>query len=96
MSIATVTLTAAPASATSGSIERSCGTYYIGVTRAVANTTKGAQNTCAGHAYVSIKDNHGKWYDWKSGKDSVKINNGNIVASMHKGCATCEVYTLYV
>ncbi|MGI5197655.1 hypothetical protein ACQEVY_29170 [Streptomyces sp. CA-288835] len=90
--MATVVLTAAPASAASAEWERSCGTtYYATVTENIAYTVKGDRGSCSGHAYVKIRDVTG-WYNWKSDPDLASISRYDgwkILESAHKGCASC-------
>jgi hypothetical protein len=94
MSAATVVLTAAPASAASAEWERSCGTtYYATVTSTIAYTVKGDSGSCAGYAYVKIRDASG-WYNWVSDADLAIVSrpSGGILESAHKGCATCTIF----
>ncbi|MFE7753970.1 hypothetical protein [Streptomyces sp. NPDC057429] len=92
MGVAAVGLAAAPASAASAEWERSCGTtYYATVTSTIAYTIKGTTGSCAGYAYVKIRDKTG-WYNWKSGATKAIIGRPDgwpILESAHKGCADC-------
>lgn len=93
MSAATAMFAAAPASASGVSWERSCGSTYHAVSyRAYAETTK-VGSGCAGDAWVRVYA-QGQWYNWAHHNTIVRINNGAVVKSQHKGCADCEVHTL--
>jgi hypothetical protein len=97
---------AAPAAATTGTIERSCGNYAMSSTKYAAETRKSASAKCAGWAYVLIvyksrKD--GKWYHTDYRGDPTKARFASNVdtffseqkQSWHKGCKDCVSHSLY-
>ena len=99
MGLATVLFAAAPSSAASFYWTRSCGTtYYAVLTNStagyrVAETSKGPNGSCAGHAWVRVKMN-GVWSAWRSDPKVARAYARSIQESQHKGCEGCEPHTL--
>ncbi|MFD0056656.1 hypothetical protein ACFVHR_23295 [Streptomyces sp. NPDC127168] len=101
MGLATVLLAAAPSSAVGTSWTRSCGTTYYAVLKAyptyhIAETSKGPNGSCAGHAWVRIKVD-GEWSAWRSDSKVARAVEdwSTIQVSQHKGCGDCDVKSLY-
>ncbi|GHF90763.1 hypothetical protein GCM10010504_69110 [Streptomyces griseus] len=96
--VSMVALVAAPASAATADLSRTCGgvkTYYDAYSSRTLVYTQKTGTSCAGHAWVRVKTN-GTWKKWIHNNSKATISNstGNFQGSQHKSCETCTVKTL--